>query len=185
MGFGGSDIFYSRLDSNNKWSKPVNLGYPINTDRDESGFFVSIDGTKGYYASNINLQSNRMSDWNLYEFDLPEKYRPQKVVLIKGDVKNEDGEIVEASVSLRNTATKRVTEIPIDMSDGKYATIALLENDYILTVKKENHAYETKYIDASYQKTKPVQKIDFEIKAIDVGKSYELATSISRPTHTS
>ncbi|NLN73835.1 MAG: OmpA family protein [Bacteroidales bacterium] len=175
VGFGGSDIFYSRLDSNNKWSKPVNLGYPINTDRDESGFFVSIDGTKGYYASNINLQSNRMSDWNLYEFDLPEKYRPQKVVLIKGDVKNEDGEIVEASVSLRNTATKRVTEIPIDMSDGKYATIALLENDYILTVKKENHAYETKYIDASYQKTKPVQKIDFEIKPIDVGKSYELS----------
>src|SRR6185369_16745176 len=42
-GLGGYDIFISKLGDDGNWGKPVNLGYPINTEADEVGFFVSTD----------------------------------------------------------------------------------------------------------------------------------------------
>ncbi|MEM8584206.1 MAG: tetratricopeptide repeat protein, partial [Bacteroidota bacterium] len=41
-GLGGNDLFLSRLDDNNRWGEPVNLGYPINDIGDEKGLFVSL-----------------------------------------------------------------------------------------------------------------------------------------------
>jgi tetratricopeptide (TPR) repeat protein len=47
---GGYDIFKSTLQSNNLWSKPVNLGYPLNTP-DDNYFFNPIGtGNTGYYS---------------------------------------------------------------------------------------------------------------------------------------
>jgi len=174
MGFGSFDIFYSKMGEDGKWKAPKNIGFPINSERDETGFFVNIDGTKGYYASNIDLKTGEYRDWNLYEFDMPEFARPEKVVLIKGEIKSENGEFVDAVVSLRNAKTKKITEIPIDSYDGKYAMVAPLIDDYVLTVKKEGHAYETKFIEAKKPHMEAVQQMNFEIKPIEIGKSYNL-----------
>jgi hypothetical protein len=47
---GGYDIFKSDRQTNNLWSKPKNLGYPINTP-DDNFFFMPIgDGRSGYYS---------------------------------------------------------------------------------------------------------------------------------------
>jgi tetratricopeptide (TPR) repeat protein len=48
-GMGGLDVFVSRKDSAGKWSKPENLGYPINTCNDEKSFVVSADGSKSVF----------------------------------------------------------------------------------------------------------------------------------------
>ena len=49
---GGFDIFTStyKADSS-KWTKPLNLGYPINTADDDMYFVYSADGSKGYFSS--------------------------------------------------------------------------------------------------------------------------------------
>ncbi len=47
---GGYDIFKSTLE-NNKWTKPVNLGYPINTADDDICFVISASGEHAYYSS--------------------------------------------------------------------------------------------------------------------------------------
>ena len=59
-------VFYARLDAHGSWSKPVNIGYPINSTEDEVGLFVSTDGTQGFFASNIY---NGKGGWDLYSFD--------------------------------------------------------------------------------------------------------------------
>jgi Tol biopolymer transport system component len=47
---GGYDIFRSDLQSNNLWSEPKNIGYPINTP-DDNFFFMPVgDGKSGYYS---------------------------------------------------------------------------------------------------------------------------------------
>ena len=47
---GGYDIFYSTKNDSGKWSKPVNLDYPINT-TDDDLFFVPVkNGTYAYQA---------------------------------------------------------------------------------------------------------------------------------------
>ena len=46
------DIFYSKKDSLGNWKKPVNIGYPINSEYDDLSFFVSADGRTAYFSSN-------------------------------------------------------------------------------------------------------------------------------------
>ncbi len=48
---GGKDILFSQLDERGKWSKPVNLGSPVNTGFDEEGVFMTPDGQFLYFAS--------------------------------------------------------------------------------------------------------------------------------------
>ena len=47
---GGYDLFRSEKQSNGLWSRPENLGYPINTPDDNIFFMPSEDGKSGYYS---------------------------------------------------------------------------------------------------------------------------------------
>jgi outer membrane protein OmpA-like peptidoglycan-associated protein len=50
-GFGEADIFRTVLKEDKTWTKPVNLGYSVNTPFREAGIVISPDGTTAYYAS--------------------------------------------------------------------------------------------------------------------------------------
>jgi flagellar motor protein MotB len=50
-GFGGKDIWLARLNENNKWAEPVNLGSEINTAGNEMSPFIHFDGRTLYFAS--------------------------------------------------------------------------------------------------------------------------------------
>lgn len=55
---GGFDIFVSTLSEEGMWSDPENIGYPINTTSDDTGFMMTRDGLTGYYATAREAQSN-------------------------------------------------------------------------------------------------------------------------------
>jgi hypothetical protein len=48
---GGYDVFKSVLQEDGTWSKPMNLGYPINTPQDEVDFTITADGRTAYYST--------------------------------------------------------------------------------------------------------------------------------------
>jgi len=50
---GGFDIYVSQLQ-NGKFSKPTNLGYPLNTTDDDVFFFPIGDGSSGYISRMLN-----------------------------------------------------------------------------------------------------------------------------------
>lgn len=50
-GMGGYDIFSSTLSDNGKWSKPVNMGYPINSPDDDLFFNMMQNGKSAYLTS--------------------------------------------------------------------------------------------------------------------------------------
>ncbi len=50
-GFGGTDIWMSKLNSDGTWSKPINLGPNINTAGDEDAPFITPDGKHLYFSS--------------------------------------------------------------------------------------------------------------------------------------
>ena len=52
-GIGGTDIYYSEIQKNGDWGKPVNLGKPINTIGNELFPFIAEDSTL-YFSSNIH-----------------------------------------------------------------------------------------------------------------------------------
>jgi len=171
-GMGGYDIFYTRKDSTGEWTKPKNIGYPINTPDDETGLFVSTDGNYAYFASN---KYNGPGGWDLYSFPLYEEARPEKVLFVKGELKDESTkEPVMAKIEMKNLNTLKVTEIPVDSKTGKYVAVFPFKNDYIMTVKKEGFAYESKYIakkDTAFEKPATV---NIDVKPIEIGVSYKL-----------
>ncbi|HIP32718.1 MAG TPA: hypothetical protein EYG86_08160 [Crocinitomicaceae bacterium] len=182
-GVGGLDIFYIR-EENGVWSKPKNIGYPINSPEDELGLFVSIDGQVAYFSSRIG------GKWNIYSFDLYEEARPQSVAILKGELKDENGEAVEdATIEITYEGSDEVTEVKVNGDDGKYAAIIKtdIKQDIMVTVKKEGHAFDSKLITkeeiakvidkpAVENKQKPV-KIggnDLAVKELKVGEAYTI-----------
>jgi outer membrane protein OmpA-like peptidoglycan-associated protein/tetratricopeptide (TPR) repeat protein len=172
MGLGGYDIFYAKLDETGSWSKPRNIGYPINSPDDEVGFFVSTDGTLGFFASN---KYNGKGGWDLYSFDLYDAARPERVLFIKGNVKSgSSAEPLKARIELKNIETKRISEIPMDTLTGNYVAVAPFNSDYIMTVKKADHVYESKYISKLDSVFKTPAKVDIDMKPIELNKSYRI-----------
>ncbi len=171
-GLGGYDIFFIKLGEDFKWKEPKNIGYPINSTFDDAGFFVSTDGRFGYFASN---QLKGVGGWDIFYFDLYEAARPEKMGFIKGELKDEkSNEAIVARIELKNIKTKMITEIPVDSITGKYVAVFPLKNDYLLTIKKDDYAYESKYISAKDETFQQPVTIDIQIKPIEVGASYQL-----------
>lgn len=172
MTLGGYDIFYSRLLENGQWTKPKNIGYPINSTNDDFGFFVSTDGKTGYFASN---KLKGQGGWDLYEFELYNEARPEKVLFIKGQIKTDAVNIrIPSRIELKNAKTRQITEIPVDSISGKYVAAVVFRDDYIMTVKKRGFAFESKYIAHEDSLFELPAKVDFDIKKIEVGKVYKL-----------
>lgn len=169
-GMGGYDIYYSKKDEKGNWGKPVNLGYPINTDADEVGFFVSTDGTKGYFASN----KFGTGGYDIYSFDMPVEARPEKMVLFKGQLKNDDNEVPDsARIEVRNIASKQVEQIDYDAYSGKYAGVLQANSEYLLTIQKDDYAFTSKLIDAS-KVDSPAVTVELDLRKIKEGEAYNL-----------
>jgi outer membrane protein OmpA-like peptidoglycan-associated protein/tetratricopeptide (TPR) repeat protein len=172
MGMGGYDIFYTRMDDQGTWPKPRNIGYPINSPDDEIGFFVSTDGLQGFFASN---KYHGNGGWDLYSFDLYEAARPERVLFIKGNVKSDfSSDPLSARIELKNMETKKISEIPMDSLTGNFVAVAPFTSDYIMTVKKTDHVYESKYISKVDSAFKTLARVNMEIKPIELNKSYRI-----------
>lgn len=171
LGLGGFDIFYARTDSNRAWGKPVNIGSPINSDKDDLGFFVSTDGKKGYFASN---KMQGVGGWDIYSFDLYSAARPQKVILMKGKIQDDKGNAVhDATMELKDLKTNDIYKVDID-SNGEYVFAHALDNDQMVLVKKEGYFYSSQTIKTNDAKMEGVQKLNFNIEEVQQGKSYKI-----------
>jgi outer membrane protein OmpA-like peptidoglycan-associated protein len=144
-GVGGTDIFISKYNrKSKKWSRPKNIGYPINTKEDEIGLFVSTNGQLAYFSSKAGGNS-----FDIYAFELPQEAKPDAVALVKGDLKDNQGNPISGgTIEITYGETGETEKIDINGNDGKYAAIVRVEKpqDIVITVKKEGHSFDTKTI---------------------------------------
>lgn len=75
-GMGGYDIFVCRRLLNGTWSEPVNLGTPVNTEKNEISFVVSSDGKKCYVSSD---RDGGFGGYDIYVFDYDDVNVPEIV----------------------------------------------------------------------------------------------------------
>lgn len=122
-GVGGYDIYYTRMDKNGNWIRPKNIGYPINTEKDEHGLIVSLDGKTAYYTSG-NKGNALTGGLNLVSFGLHKDARPEKVVMMKGILNDENGEAVKnGRISVRDKQTGEVHDGLVDEETGEYVVV--------------------------------------------------------------
>ena len=177
-GFGGYDIYYARKDKNGAWEEPENIGSPINGATDDTGFFVSSDAKHGYFFSfdDPKVAGKGVGRYDLYNFELYKEARPNEVALIKGEVKdNEGNQVFRAEVEVKNTLTKQVTKAVIDSSNGSYMAAINLKDkvDYVITVKKDDYAYSSKVLSTkNLSFNAPTKEINLEVIEAKAGKSF-------------
>jgi outer membrane protein OmpA-like peptidoglycan-associated protein/tetratricopeptide (TPR) repeat protein len=172
-GLGGLDIFYIRRE-NNGWTKPENIGYPINSEQDELGLFVSTNGKVAYFSS------DKDGDWNIYAFDLYEKARPQEVVILKGTLIDDSGNpISEAKIEVSYNESGETQTFDVNGDDGKYAAVVKVSNpqDVTISVSKEGLAYNAKVVEKEIfenRKSSNIQIGNIKTDSIKPGQAYQL-----------
>lgn len=115
-GIGGNDIFVTRKDSLGNWSKPINLGYPINTEGNDWSLIVAPDGKTAIYSAQ---RTDSRGGMDLYSFTLPDYARAIPTTFVRGIVRNADTKqpIPNAICNLTDLKTQKTTaEIKTDSS---------------------------------------------------------------------
>lgn len=126
---GGYDIFKTVFE-NGKWSKALNLGYPINSVNNDMSFSLSVDALTGYFSTD---RKGGMGERDVYKVDLSnypvleKDMKPQVVnngpimAILRGDVFNaSDGNAIEAEVVIYDDAGVKVGSTSSSAEGGEY-----------------------------------------------------------------
>lgn len=174
-GLGGYDIFYARFTSDSTWEQPNNIGYPINTESDELGLVVSLDGRTAYFASN-QLRAN--SGWDIFQFSVPPRARPDAVALISGTIDhNSPEELEDASVEIKNVNSDKKELLTVDRETGNFARVVSINDktdDLIVTIKKPGLAFSSKYIKSKELTKNRVLRAPLSAQKLNIGEEYQL-----------
>lgn len=177
LGAGGFDIFFSKQDvTTGEWSKPENIGYPINTAGDEEALIVSTDGNYGYFSSDQTKGGVGKKD--IFYFYMPTHAKPDKVVLMKGKINTDNiEEIKDAKLEVRfEDGSTQKQEIKVQ-DDGNYVAVANIgdgKQDALLEVKKEGKSYESKLITKESSNETFLKDEELEVKSIKKGSTFTI-----------
>ena len=143
---GSYDIFKT-VNENGKWTKPVNVGYPINTMGAEKSFILTTDAKKAYIASD---RPGGLGERDIYKVDLTNypilSKDPNKVVsstpgfsILKGTVlSNEGAAALEAEINIYDEAGQLAGTTRSVAADGGDYFITLPGNKkYTVKIEKE------------------------------------------------
>ncbi|MFT6745934.1 MAG: outer membrane protein OmpA-like peptidoglycan-associated protein [Glaciecola sp.] len=135
-GMGGYDIFFSQMTDEGEWTKPKNIGYPINTSGDEHGLMVSLDGKYAYMSTGKKTGPDGGLD--IVHFPLHKKARPEKVMFIKGKLEAENGDVVKnGRITITDEGTGEVHEAIVDETTGEYVVVVAVRDPKKEKLKKE------------------------------------------------
>ncbi len=170
IGLGNFDLFISRKDSGGHWGKPENLGYPINTNKDEFGLIVNAKGDKAYYASDREPAMGK----DIFVFDLYDDIQPHEVSYMKGKVfDNETGQRLAAKFELIDLESgTMIYESHSDEENGEFLICLPTDKDYCLNVSKKDYLFfsDNFALKGIFDKTSPFLK-DVPLLPIKVGET--------------
>ena len=144
---GSYDVFKSTLEGD-KWGKPVNIGYPINTVHKDGPLVISADAQTAYFASERlgGLGESDIYSADLTNYSLLEKDGKKKVnsglSILKGTVRDGFQGTGIASVDVQILdAANAVVASTITNENGEY--FITLKGDVTYTIKVVKKGYKT------------------------------------------
>lgn len=133
---GGRDIFQSKL-VNNKWTKPENMGYPVNTTANDNYFTLIADGTRAYFSSD---RKGGRGAQDIYFLDMPADAANIPLTMIKGKIVNgETGKPMPTKMYVIDKDTKKDLEFVYnpDPVTGNYLIILPPNKNYDIVIESE------------------------------------------------
>lgn len=201
---GGYDIFKSVYDEKMKtWSKPENIGYPVNTSDDDVFFVVSASGRHAYYTS-INSKGLGKNDIYMITFLGNEKpvilnnednllasiTAPIKETVVAPAVEIKGAQLTILKGTITDALTQKILEATIEIIDnktnelvatftsnsstGRYLVSLPAGRNYGIAVKKEGYLFHSENFDIPVTAAFQEVKKDVELKNIAVGSKIVL-----------
>ena len=129
---GGYDIFKSTWDgASNNWSKPVNLGYPVNTPDDDLYFIMSHTSPKAYFSS---YRTEGYGEKDIYEMSSIESVMIDGL-LVDGNKLPVNQSTLSVRIQPTASASKNAQSKDVEVQkDGTFSLSALSSNSYIVSV---------------------------------------------------
>ncbi|MGE0561578.1 MAG: tetratricopeptide repeat protein [Flavobacteriales bacterium] len=125
LSMGGYDIFMSKMQVDGTWSKPENLGYPINTIDDDVHFVLSTDGKIAYYST---VREDGLGERDIYKIDLKDydllKGTQKNLSIVKGNIEAKlDGEKVIADVEFKDASGNSIAKVNSEETGDYFMTL--------------------------------------------------------------
>jgi len=195
---GGYDIFVSEFDGK-EWSKPQNLGSPINTADDDIYFVVSADNKRGYFSSG---RAGGLGDKDLYIIYTPERNydfiklsntptqittqikidtttrteNKTYITILKGEIREAGTKKkLEAEIALVNLVDNYLEEeLKSDAQTGKYETVVPADKHFLLSVDKEGYLFHSEEVLIPPQPKDKNQEIIVDIELVKLQKGAKI-----------
>jgi len=176
---GGYDIFISALGDDGKWSEPINLGYPINTTRNEIHFVLATDRKNAFISSN---RDGGYGAYDIFNIDMSYYFRTNKNIpasiansvsgpplsILKGKVSDaETNKPLKANIIIKDIADDK-TNITESDENGEYFITLPADKKYEIIVK----AKEYKTLDFKFKLPKGDSNTFTLIKHLLLNKDY-------------
>ncbi len=156
-GYGGHDLFITRLDDQEQWSKPTNLGVGVNTESDDVGFYVDALAEKAYFAS---ARPGGFGGLDIYEMYLPEKFKPAPVSYLRGMVLDaENKSPLVARVRLVDLTTQKTI---FEDSIQQFLIPIIPGKNYALHSSRSGYLFDSR----NFQPTQTELNNPFEVTAL-------------------
>ncbi|CAM1361460.1 Flagellar motor protein MotB [Tenacibaculum soleae] len=150
-GFGSLDVFVSTI-SNENFSKPDNVGFPINSGYDDFSFNINADTKEGFFAS--NRQEGKGND-DIYQI------KEEKPLIIENCKQFISGIItdIDTNKALANTLIyiskdKNELEKVYTNVNGAFRFNVICEASYIITATKKEYQQKQKTIITTKERNK-------------------------------
>jgi flagellar motor protein MotB len=177
LGMGGSDLFVSHRKGL-LWSRPRNLGYPINTEADEGAMSVASDGITAFFSSdNSKLTGSSNRNLDIFSFQLHPDVQATPVSYVKGKVINAfTEEVIEADIILKDNLNAQViTELKSD-SRGNFLTVLPLNRGYNFVINKTGFVFYSDHFDLNNENH---EHYELMIRLIPVQAALNMETELA------
>jgi outer membrane protein OmpA-like peptidoglycan-associated protein len=170
-GFGGMDILLSRVEDG-EFTKPENLGLPINDQLDQVALFITAQKDYAYFTELTSEEGDKDRSL-LYRFKFPKEiYLGENLTVTEGKVFNsKTGEPIEATlslVSLTNDSTLYQFR-----SDGKTGDFTMLYPDKAISgLYVEKQGFIPKIFNVERDKLQNVKDLKIELVPVAKGEEF-------------
>jgi outer membrane protein OmpA-like peptidoglycan-associated protein len=134
---GGRDIFMTKLVQS-KWTKPENMGYPINTTANDNYFTLIANGSRAYFSSD---RKGGFGAQDIYYLDMPANASNIPLTMIKGKILNgETGKPIPTKIYVIDNETNKRLDFVYDPDPetGSYLIILPPAKNYDIVIESED-----------------------------------------------
>ncbi|MCE9539647.1 MAG: OmpA family protein [Bacteroidetes bacterium] len=164
---GGFDIFSSMLTDKNEWTKPANIGYPINSTDDDIYYAVSADNKRAYYSSFKGGGIGEKDNYLITFFE----YVESPLTLLKGLVTDPYEKVPKAvEITVTDNETGKIAGIYHPNSKtGEYLFILPPGKNYNITYEAEGYLFHSENMDVLIKTNYYVIRKAVQLKPLVVG----------------